>query len=136
VTLFNASEAVSAVAGKRPQAKPANPPQGSSNRASSDRLSRLESKVSALAGRVDGHDSRFSDQETWNAQAQKRVDQLETITGGANQRQCPGCQEMRPDGPEAFPGYLERAATVDEPERHEWRQLCVMCRQGRVSPDA
>ena len=104
-------------------------------RPSSNRLARLESKVSSLSGRVDKHDSRFSDQEAWNAQTQKRVNSLESITGGSAQRQCPGCGELRHDGPECFPGYLERVASVDESEYHAWRQLCAQCRDGREAPE-
>ncbi len=27
-----------------------------------------------------------------------------------------------------------RAATIDEPEYHEWQQLCAVCRQGKQAP--
>lgn len=104
-------------------------------RPSSDRLAHVESQLKALTGRVDGHDSRFSDVEQWQSEAQQRVNKLETITGGTSQRQCPGCSEMRSDGPESFPGYFEPVATVAEPEYHEWRQLCGQCRVGRQAPE-
>ena len=65
-----------------------------------DENARLSSKVSALSGRVDSLDSRFGDVEAWQAEAQKRVNKLETVTGGTSQRACPGCQEFRHDGPE------------------------------------
>jgi hypothetical protein len=104
-------------------------------RPSSDRLAHLESKVKGLSGRVDSHDSRFADVEQWQAEAQRRVGNLERITGGPGQRQCPGCQEIRADGPGCFPGYLERPATVDEPEYHAWRMLCAQCRVGKQAPE-
>jgi hypothetical protein len=80
-------------------------------------LADLKSSVSRLASRVDEHDQRFTSQESWNAEAQKRVNTLETVAGGRSQRQCPSCGEMRNDGPESFPGYLEPVARLDERER-------------------
>ncbi len=129
MTFFNAKNAP-APAPTRTQG----PPRGTSGRSSSDRLGQLESKFRTLEGRVDGHDSKFSDYDAWQDEAQKRVNKLETVAGGTAQRTCPGCQELRADGPEIFPGYSEPAATSAESEYHAWRQLCVVCRDGKRAP--
>ncbi len=144
MTLFNAKDAVDdmkerrAVAEANAAAKPKklNPFQiaVAENKALKEENQHLKIQLKALTGRVDEHDSRLGDQEQWYAEAQKRVDRLETITGGASQRQCPGCLEMRHDGPESFPGYLEDVARADEPEYHAWRQLCAVCRDGKQAP--
>jgi hypothetical protein len=99
-----------------------------------DQVGRLGSKVTALTGDVSELKGRQDATEQWQAECQKRVKNVERITAGGTQRQCPGCEELRVDGPEMFPGMLERAATADEPEYHAWRQLCAVCRQGRQAP--
>lgn len=145
MSLFNAKDAVDGVKEHRAtaeanaEAKPKklNPFQVAvaENKALREENARLRGQLKQLGVRVDEHDSQFADQQQWNAEAHKRVDRLETITGGASQRQCPGCGELRADGPEMFPGYTERVATADEPEYHEWRQLCAQCRAGKQAPE-
>jgi hypothetical protein len=95
---------------------------------------RLRSRVGALSARVDEHDSKFADQDCWNVEAENRVKKAEGLAMPARQRQCPGCSEMRNDGPESFPGYLEAVARAGETAYHEWRQLCAWCRSDREPP--
>ena len=115
-------------------AKAVSTPRGTSMRPSSDRLAHVEAQLKVLTGRVDGHDDTFKDHALWQQEAQQRVNKLETITGGTSQRQCPGCLEMRHDGPESFPGYLMPVARQDEPEYHAYRQLCALCQADKDEP--
>jgi len=137
MTLLNAKDAISGVKQRRADAeakpKKLNPFQlaVAENKKLREENQHLRIQLKALAGRVDDHDSRFDDQQAWNAEAQKRVGKLETTA----QRLCPGCNELRADGPANFPGYLEDVARVDEPEYHAWRQLCAQCRAGKQAPE-
>jgi uncharacterized protein YlxW (UPF0749 family) len=96
VTLFNAKDAINDVKQRRADAeakpKKLNPFQriASDNHDLRDENDRLRAKISALSARVDEHDERLNSQEAWNAEAQKRVGQLQSQSA-AGDVPCPGC---------------------------------------------
>lgn len=114
MTLFRAKEAVEDIkAARADKPKRLNPFQqmAADNKGLRDENTRLRTKLSKFESRITSLESFQSEQMEFNAGIRDRVGKLQRQATAANAsviggRVCPGCQEVRADGPESFPALL------------------------------